>query len=113
MGIMVPTSALSNGRWKSSNQLTALHALAAVTLTKSLLYLGTLTSPQLQSEVRAGEPFLHTVCACVCRRPKGEQLPVDLLLQHGSRDHGGLCRALAPLPHPLLPRPDGYAIVLP
>lgn len=40
MGIMVPTSALSTGRWKSSNQLTALHVLAAVTFTKSLLYLG-------------------------------------------------------------------------
>jgi hypothetical protein len=79
MGIMVPTSALSNGRWKSSNQLTALHALAAVTLTKSLLYLGTITSPQRQSEVRAGEPFLHCVCRCVC---VGDQKASSYLLTY-------------------------------
>jgi hypothetical protein len=41
LGIMVPTSARNSGRWQSSDRLTALHALAAVTFTKSLLHLGT------------------------------------------------------------------------
>lgn len=46
MGIMVPASAQGSGRWQSSEKLTALHALSAVTFTKCLLFLG--MAPQLK-----------------------------------------------------------------